>query len=962
MNAQDHSVIFQRQLREIFDHAIEISDIQSRKSYVESACQSDLALKARIERLLQSHELAGNYLETPLDPGAQDLVSHLLPLDETRHKLADNFQTKVAPSVGEEVGAYLLTERIGEGGFGIVFSGVHKDITNRKVAIKVLKPEMDTRHVIARFNRERLSLSVMNHPGIARIYEAGTTEHGLPYFIMELVNGTSITQYCDEHKLTVAQRIELLLVVCNSIAHAHLKGVIHRDLKPTNILVEHVDGMGMPRVIDFGISKTSELVCGNPSETGGAQLMGTPLYMSPEQASFDNYDIDVRADVYALGVLLFELVSGSPPALEPGVDERNVGQILRRTLKGINVGIRQRLNSLDASSRSEICSNRTTSFERLIHTVSDDLESVAAKAIETDRDLRYESVAALANDLRNILSNAPVEARPASVMYHAKKFCQRNKGGVLLASLAFVSLFTASVFSIWFVLRAHRAELLAEAAIAEKRVALVAERLAVSAKQEKQKNIESTYTLFSKLLLATNEDPDVTLAEALLDNRKTIDQAFHENPVLRDKLLRDASEFLSNHGYSDEVVGMLEERLKIQLEKWGPRHVITLEVKSNLANERLNRGELKESMAIAQQVFDAVSQESNKHLVDLRCRNLNLLARIHQAMGQLEEAIEKFEQGYALGTEKLGPQSWVVLQNSATLVNAYLRAGQYAKAKKQLRETQQTAQETFSMDHFVNVSLLTSASSVYLAEGDVELSLKAIRDAVHYSGISNGRNHKTYAQHLQLNAKVEQKAGNLDHAIELNERALEILEKEGNASPQTLAIAYHSIAINWAAKGNKKKQIQFLEKACAISSTNFHDSDWKYHLETKLAYTKKDQDLAMSVKSMEEITDRMKAHVGKKPAGIIHAMLSLSHLYSLQERFDKEKEVLYEALEISRGLKEESYSASLQVLAYYGKSLQRRGKFDQCYSLIDDIATNTLDYVLPRSSSERIEKKRKWKK
>ena len=280
MEQQQHNVFSQTQLREIFDRAVEIPTGQHRKTYLDTACQGDDNLRQRIETLLIAHDSAGSFLESPIDPFAEGLISKLLPLTEAELGSATSLGTAIAPTEGDEVGAYILEERIGEGGFGIVYSGMHRDI-KRKVAVKLVKPGMDTRHVIARFNRERISLSVMNHAGIARIYEAGSTEHGLPYFIMELVNGSSITNYCDHHKLSVKERIELLATVCDAIAHAHQKGVIHRDLKPGNILVEHVDGVGVPKVIDFGISKTSELVCGNPGETGSAQLVGTPLYMSP---------------------------------------------------------------------------------------------------------------------------------------------------------------------------------------------------------------------------------------------------------------------------------------------------------------------------------------------------------------------------------------------------------------------------------------------------------------------------------------------------------------------------------------------------------------------------------------------------------------------------------------------------------------------------------------------------------
>ncbi len=960
MQKQEHNLFSQEQLREIFDRAVEIPSGQHRKNYLESACQGDDTLRQRIETLLLAHDSAGSFLESPIDPFAEGLITKLLPLTEAEHVSATDLGSGVALSEGDEVGAYILEKRIGEGGFGIVYSGVHRDI-KRRVAVKLIKPGMDTRHVIARFNRERISLSVMNHAGIARIYEAGSTGHGLPYFIMELVNGSTIMSYCDDHNLSVKQRIEMLVVVCDAIAHAHQKGVIHRDLKPGNILVEHVDGGGVPKVIDFGISKTSELICGNPSETGSAQLMGTPLYMSPEQASFENYDIDVRADVYALGVLLYELVAGSPPALEPGEDAGNVGLILQRTRAGNKVGIRQRLQSLGESTGSEIAKHRATSFDKLIHCVSDDLESVAAKALQTDRDLRYDSVSALAKDLRNILNNTPVEARPASLLYRSRKFYQRNTTSVLLASAAVAAMLVASWFSIWFVMRAHRAELLADAAVAEKQMAVAGERLASAAKREHQEDLESIELLLSNMfsaVLAENLGPNVTLTEVLLSQRKSIDRAFQDNPELRDKLGLKAAQFFSQHAPRDEVVDNLQAMLEASenvLEPSGTEINNAINLRHRLAQELVQIGQLQKAATISREVTEALSQEANKDKLVLRFKNLNLLARIEQSSGQFEKAIEMYKECESRATEALGHDHLVVLQNSASLVHAYLKHQRFRDAEEQLLKVQDVAKGSLPMDHPINISFLVASASIHLARRDLDHALKSAREAVHYSGNANGRNTATYARHLRFNARVELEAGNFDEAIDLDQRSLEIAIKSGNATLDETLDRYLTLAQNWtakgeAAKGHRAQQIQCFGNALAIASEHFPpNSQQTIFLEARLAFLNSVHGAQASINQLEEILHRATLHVGKQCNGTINIMRTLSSLYCQEEEFKKAEVLLLEALELSKKLNGDAHPFTLHTLASYAQSLRCQDCHRECLAILNQWPPKLVNIKAPKT-------------
>jgi eukaryotic-like serine/threonine-protein kinase len=288
-------------IESILAQAVEITPPAKRQAYVESACGDDTGLRQRVEELIANHFQAGSFLEHPL--------VGLDPADTAGWDAAAS-----AYAAGAVIGPYKLLEQIGEGGMGLVFVAEQQQPIKRRVALKIIKPGMDTRQVIARFEAERQALAIMDHPNIAKVHDGGSTPEGRPYFVMELVKGTPITDYCDGHRLPTRQRLELFLDVCQAVQHAHRKGIIHRDIKPSNVLVSLHDVTPVVKVIDFGIAKaTGGQLTDKTLYTGFAQMVGTPLYMSPEQAGLSDLDVDTRTDVYALGVLLYELLTGTTP-------------------------------------------------------------------------------------------------------------------------------------------------------------------------------------------------------------------------------------------------------------------------------------------------------------------------------------------------------------------------------------------------------------------------------------------------------------------------------------------------------------------------------------------------------------------------------------------------------------------------------------------------------------------------
>ncbi|HEY1661282.1 MAG TPA: protein kinase [Verrucomicrobiae bacterium] len=408
----------------IFDAALKLP-VEQRADYLQKACASDAALKARVEALLKACGDAGGFMEEPPAAARKTMVLSLSPDEKP----------------GDKIGRYKLLQLIGEGGCGMVYMAEQEEPVRRRVALKVIKLGMDTKSVIARFEAERQALAMMDHPNIAKVLEAGATETGRPFFVMELVRGIKITDYCDQNKLSTAARLDLFVQVCNAIQHAHQKGIIHRDIKPSNILVTLHDGAPVPKVIDFGIAKATQgRLTDQTLFTAFEQFIGTPAYMSPEQAEMSGLDIDTRSDIYALGVLLYELLTGRTPfdakeLLQSGLDE------LRRTIREKEPARPStRLSTMLDADLTTVAQRRQSDAPRLIHLLSGDLDWIVMKSLEKDRTRRYETANGMAMDIQRYLANEPIIARPPSTIYRFQKLVRRNKtmfatAGVGMAAL-----------------------------------------------------------------------------------------------------------------------------------------------------------------------------------------------------------------------------------------------------------------------------------------------------------------------------------------------------------------------------------------------------------------------------------------------------------------------------------------------------------------------------------------------
>ena len=706
--------------QEIFSAALERATEAERAAFLDSACAGWPEGRTRIAALLRAADAAGGFLaggEAPVPEGP-----------------------------GARIGRYHLHERIGEGGFGVVYRAEQEQPVRRTVALKIIKLGMDTRAVIARFEAERQALAMMNHPHIARVLDAGATEAGRPYFVMELVHGVPITTFCNEHRLGLAERLELFLQVCRAVHHAHQKGIIHRDLKPSNILVTPADGRPASKVIDFGIAKaTHEPLTDKTLLTRLHVFLGTPAYMSPEQVGAGGSDVDTRSDIFSLGALLYELLTDSPALDTKALLAAGYAEIQRAIHHDDPVPPSQRIATLGPEARQTAADARRCPPARLVAELRGDLDRIVLKCLEKDRTRRYETTEDLARDITRYLHNEPVLARPATPVYRTMKFVRRNRRGVLTGFLA------VTLLSGLGIVHTHRLAVERDLAQAEARkTAKVSELLTDIVTSSDPYRTPTTQGMLEESAGRVREEfaaqPDVR-AEILNAigrvhlRRGELDQA---QPLLEEALVAARAigrpdprlaQTLSNlgmlrfeRGHGEQAVPLLTEALDLRRRLLGNAHndvaISLVELgRVQSALERLDLAEplFREALDIRRKVLGEVHRETAVSLGDL--------AVLLWSKGELAAAGPVFQQSLAVHRQTLGPEHPNVGQSFANLAQLQIDRNDLVAAETLLRDALAIFRRSFGEQHWRTARILGALGDVWRRQGRLEEAAATLDEA-----------------------------------------------------------------------------------------------------------------------------------------------------------------------------------------------------------------------------------------
>ncbi len=538
-----------KQIEDALFYAAMNLDGAQRKQFLDQACAGDVQLRAAVVEMLSANEEAEHFF-------TKSRSAMAFPVDEVPPLKAptDSSETTVADEyIGTQIGSYKLLQRIGEGGCGVVYMAEQEQPVRRRVALKIIKLGMDTKSVIARFDAERQVLALMDHPNIARALDAGATDTGRPYFVMELVRGTKVTTYSDEHNLDTRQRLGLFIQVCRAIQHAHQKGIIHRDIKPSNILITLHDGVPVPKVIDFGIAKAIEgKLTDQTLFTPHEQLIGTPAYMSPEQAAMSGLDVDTRTDIYSLGVLLYELLTGKTPFAQKDLVSSGIDEMRRRLREEEPQRPSDILTTLHGTELKATALHRHAEPPKLISLLKGDLDWIVMKALEKDRRRRYETVNGLAMDVERFLNNEPIIARPPSRLYRFQKLVRRNRIVFAAGAAVALALIAGLSTSTWLFFKAETAR---------------------ANEVELRRQAEAREKLTEAVMLVNQEKYED--AARIIEAMKT--------PPTRPSLdgvsaLRSVGEWLAIQGHWQEAASRFSALMEIdKLDPWGP---VTLDYQS----------------------------------------------------------------------------------------------------------------------------------------------------------------------------------------------------------------------------------------------------------------------------------------------------------------------------------------------------------------------------------------------
>ena len=797
------------QLETLFHKSLELEP-DARPAFLDNSCGEDSELRKEVEALLDAADTPTDILEQPVFEAAQSVV-------------AESNRDAIHP--GAIIGHYEIVSLLATGGMGEVWLADQKQPVRRRIALKLIKAGMDTREVVARFESERQALALMDHPAIAKVFDAGSTPEGRPYFAMEYVPGIPITAYCDKHKLTVRQRMELFILACEGVQHAHQKAIIHRDIKPSNILVTEIDGKPMPRIIDFGVAKaTSQKLTAGTMYTRLGTMIGTLGYMSPEQADPIVEDVDTRTDVYSLGAVLYELLTGAIP-----LDLRKLpfDEVLRRLREHDTPPPSTKLRTLGGDS-AITAQNRGADPPALARQLRGDPDSIALKALEKDRARRYASAAELAADIGRYLRNEAVSAQPPSTAYRARKYIRRHRLGVAVAASAVVLL-----------------------------IGFAAAMGVQARKTARERDRANRVAEFMKGMFIVPDPSEargnsVTAREILDKASKEINTSLQNDPELQANMMYTMGDTYWDLGLYSRAQPLLERALQIQRRVLGPRHPDTLASMQDLGAVLEFEGHHAEAEKLDRETLDAQRQvlgpEHRQTLVtmnnlgallmdenrfpeaerllretlDIERRlpgpeNLNTfnseryLAFTLRSEGRYSEAEKLFRETLDKERRILGPENPNTLASLVTLAHTLTDEERYPEAEKLDRQTLDIQRRVIGPEHPNTLLTMTQLAWTLMEEHHYAEAEKLFQETVDIQSRVLGPQHPRTLNTLELEAANISREGRYRDAEKLFREAIQTAGKANQ--PDVLAAAWYNFACGAAIAGHHDEALRYLNQA-----------------------------------------------------------------------------------------------------------------------------------------------------
>jgi tetratricopeptide (TPR) repeat protein/tRNA A-37 threonylcarbamoyl transferase component Bud32 len=812
---------------EIFLAALGKPTPQERIAFLDGVCGSDAELRGRLERLLAVHTQSQDFI-------AQGPVV----LNETVVSVGEGTgepQKMVGVVIG---GRYKLLEEIATGGMGSVWIAEQSQPVRRRVAIKLIKPGMDSRQVLSRFEAERQALALMDHPNIAKVLDGGVTDQAHPFFVMEYVKGVPITDFCDQAKVTLEGRLKLFVKVCQAVQHAHQKGIIHRDLKPSNILVCLYDGHPIPKVIDFGLAKAMhQPLTEHTLYTAHGFMIGTPLYMSPEQAEFNNLDIDTRSDIYSLGVILYELLTGTTPLDRQRIKSAAWPEAVRLIKEEEPSKPSTKLSV--SHSLPTVAAQRSLEPAQLSRAVRGDLDWIVMKALDKERSRRYETANGLARDIERYLADDVVEARPPSASYRLRKLVRRNQGLVVAVGLIALALIGGIAGTTWGMIRAfdaRRAE--AERAEGERLAKLEAEaqktRAIAAATAEKAANEQAQKRLAqiqkgNEVITSIFSDLDIrkvkktgpleqVLAERLVKAAGQLEGEAVGDPLVVAGLQERLGLSLLNLGHPERAIPLFQKAADTRRSKLGADHPDTLDSSHNLAESYLAAGKLDLALPLLIETVRLRKARLGADSADT-LESTNDLALCYEYTGKLDVALPLFEETLKLARAKLGPEHSTTLTCTNNLAYAYGHAGKLNLALPLYEEAVRIAKFKLGADHPDTLTCMNNLATGYKAAGKLTLALPLLEDTLKLMKANLGADHPNTLTSMNNLASAYRDAGKWDLALPLYEETVKLKQaKLGGDHPDTL-VSMNNLASGYQAAGKLDLAVPLFEETLKLRTT-----------------------------------------------------------------------------------------------------------------------------------------------